>query len=173
MKVQLFAIIILLNLSGCRAGENQKCAKPDDCSSGLTCMPDFTCQSPAKLEDQRKELENLRKDAQFSNDMDEVAAFIAFDVNQPDEAGVKCTGYEDQTKTKQHLLNCWVLRRKELQVHPKCPADHPVNMPDSCLMVKDAMMRAAEMGILKRVTGCSWIKKLNFANCDEAPMPVW
>lgn len=35
-------------LAGCKAGDGEKCAKPDDCASGLTCIPGvFRCADPA------------------------------------------------------------------------------------------------------------------------------
>ena len=37
----------LVALAGCKAGAGEKCAKPEDCGQGLTCL-EYRCQDPAE-----------------------------------------------------------------------------------------------------------------------------
>ena len=51
---RLIVLITLLSLGGCKAGEGEKCGKPEDCATGLQCGKNWTCFDPSQVESRAK-----------------------------------------------------------------------------------------------------------------------
>ena len=53
----LATVLLVMGAMGCKAGEGQRCAKPEDCNSGLTCGPSNTCETPEVV---KRQLEDVK-----------------------------------------------------------------------------------------------------------------
>ena len=59
--VRLLLLVVPIFLGGCKAGEGDKCGKPEDCATGFQCGKDWTCFDPSKAEMRAKKAREAKE----------------------------------------------------------------------------------------------------------------